>query len=215
MDGPFLKGEWYKDIQGLINHMGSSQSFTNNLEWRRAVKHFAEGPVQTELVIKAMVNAPSSFGLQPYKILAVQNKELKEQLRPACYDQAQVTECHTLFVLCAVNNVEDRAEEYLKLTGAEGMRDMLMGFLSHLPDKTAWAARQAYIALGFGLAACAELQIASCPMEGFVPSQVTQILDLSSNLTPVVLLAVGQHSGQEEAFPRFRFPESELLRVYA
>jgi nitroreductase len=195
--------------------MGSNQSFTGNLEWRRAVKSFGEGPVNTDLVVKAMVNAPSSFGLQPYKILAVRNKELKERLRPACYGQAQITECDTLFVLCAMKNVEERAEEYLKTTGAEGMREMLMGFLSYLPDKTAWSARQAYIALGFGLAACAENQIASCPMEGFVAAQVSEILDLSSNLNPVVLLAVGQHSGKEEAYPRFRFSESDLLRVYA
>jgi nitroreductase len=195
--------------------MGSNQSFTGNLEWRRAVKTFGQGPVNTDVVVKAMVNAPSSFGLQPYKVLAVKNKELKERLQPACYGQSQVTGCDTLFVLCAMKNVEERAEEYLKTTGAEGMRDMLMGFVSSLPDKTAWSARQAYIALGFGLAACAENQIASCPMEGFVGAQVSQILELSSNLTPVVLLAVGQHSGQEEAYPRFRFPESDLVRVYA
>lgn len=197
--------------------MGSNQSFTGNLEWRRAVKTFGEGPVNTDVVVKAMVNAPSSFGLQPYKVLAVKNKELKEQLQPACYGQPQITSCDTLFVLCAVKNVEERAEEYLKATEGvtRGMRDMLMGYVSHLPDKTAWAARQTYIALGFGLAACAENQIASCPMEGFVPDQVAKILELSSNLTPVVLLAVGQHSGKEEAHPRFRFPESDLVRVYA
>lgn len=197
--------------------MGSNQSFTENLEWRRAVKHFGQGSVNTDLVIKAMINAPSSFGLQPYKILAVQNKELKAQLVPACYNQPQVAECDTLFVLCALQNVEERGEEYLKETEgvSRGMRDMLMGFLSQLPDKTAWAARQAYIALGFGLAACAEYKIASCPMEGFVPSQVAQILDLSSNLVPVVLLAVGQHSGESDPYPRFRFPESNLVRVYA
>lgn len=195
--------------------MGSNQSFTGNLEWRRAVKTFGEGPVNTDLIVKAMTNAPSSFGLQPYKILAVRNKELRERLRPACYGQAQVTECDTLFIFCASKNVEERAEEYLKTTGAEGMRDMLMGFVSSLPDKAAWAARQAYISLGFGLAACAEFQVASCPMEGFLPDQVSQILELSSNLVPVVLLAVGQHSGKEDAFPRFRFPESDLVRVYA
>jgi nitroreductase len=195
--------------------MGSNQSFTGNLEWRRAVKSFGEGPVNTDVVVKAMVNAPSSFGLQPYKILAVKNKELKERLQPACYGQPQVTGCDTLFVLCAMKNVEERAEEYLKTTGAEGMRDMLMGFVSNLPDKTSWSARQAYIALGFGLAACAENQIASCPMEGFVGAQVSQMLELSSNLTPVVLLAVGQHSGKEDPYPRFRFPESDLVRVYA
>jgi len=52
-------------------------------------------------------------------------------------------------------------------------------------------------------------------MEGFLSEQISQILELSSNLTPVVLLAVGQHSGKQDPYPRFRFPESDLVRVYA
>lgn len=191
--------------------MGNNQSFLENLEWRRAVKHFGPGEVDTEAIVKAMVNAPSSFGLQPYKILAVQNKEIKEKLRAVSYDQAQVTECHTLFVLCARKDVEQRAEEYLKATGAESMRGMLMGFLGYLPDKTAWAAKQAYIALGFGLAAAAEEKIASCPMEGFNSGEVAKILSLPENLQPVVYLAVGEKAENDGAYTRFRFPESDLV----
>ena len=191
--------------------MGSNQSFLENLEWRRAVKHFGPGEVDIEPVVKAMVNAPSSFGLQPYKIYAVQNKEVKEQLKPVSYGQAQVTECHTLFVLCARKDVEVRAEEYLKATGAEGMREMLMGFLGYLPDKAAWSARQAYIALGFGLAAAAEQKIASCPMEGFNGAEVSKILNLPETLVPVVYLAVGETTPEDGTYPRFRFPESDLV----
>lgn len=191
--------------------MGNNQSFLENLEWRRAVKHFGSGNVDIEPIVKAMVNAPSSFGLQPYKIYAVQNKDIKELLKPVSYGQTQVTECHTLFVLCALKDVEVRAEEYLKVTGAEGMRDMLMGFLKYLPDKTAWASKQAYIALGFGLAAAAEAKIASCPMEGFNSVEVAKILNLPDNLYPVVYLAVGEAADEDGTHPRFRFPSSELL----
>jgi nitroreductase len=193
--------------------MGNNQSFLENLEWRRAVKHFGPGEVDIEPIVKAMVNAPSSFGLQPYKVMVVQNKEIKEQLKPVSYGQAQVTECHTLFVLCARKDVEVRAEEYLKITGAEGMREMLMGFLSYLPDKVAWASKQAYIALGFGLAAAAEAKIASCPMEGFNPAEVSKILNLPETLVPVVYLAVGDSTDEDGTYPRFRFPESDLVQV--
>jgi nitroreductase len=193
--------------------MGNNQSFLENLEWRRAVKHFGPGEVDIEPVVKAMVNAPSSFGLQPYKIYAIQNKELKEKLKPMSYGQSQVTECHTLFVLCARKDVEQRAEEYLKVTGAEPMRQMLMGFVQSLPDQTAWAAKQAYIALGFGLAAAAEAKVASCPMEGFNPGEVAKILNLPNYLLPVVYLAVGEAAEEDGTYPRFRFPESELVEV--
>jgi nitroreductase/dihydropteridine reductase len=188
-----------------------SNTFLSNLEWRRAVKHFGSKPVNTESIINAITNAPSSFGLQPYRVIAVRSKELKEQIRAVSYDQAQVTECDTLFVFCARTDLNERAEEYLKTTGAEMIRDMLTGFISYLPDKTAWAARQAYIALGFGLAACAELQIPSCPMEGFTASEVHRILGLSDNLQPSVMLAVGSAAENDGTWPRFRFSKEDLI----
>jgi nitroreductase len=192
----------------------NTSSFLSNLEWRRAVKHFGNNSVDTRPIIHAITNAPSSFGLQPYKVIAVRNPELKKQLRAVSYDQAQVTECDTLFVFCARNNLLERAEEYLQKTGAEMIREMLTGFISYIPDKAAWSARQAYIALGFGLAACAELQIPSCPMEGFTASEVHRILGLNDTLVPCVMLAVGsaaENDGISSATPRFRFEESDLI----
>jgi nitroreductase len=91
-------------------------SFLNNLEWRRAVKHFGDKPINIAPIVKAMTNAPSSFGLQPYKVIAVRNPELKAAIRPVAYDQAQVTECDTLFVFCARTDLSERAEEYLQKT---------------------------------------------------------------------------------------------------
>ena len=196
--------------------MNTSTSFLDNLEWRRAVKHFGTGDVDIECIIRAMTNAPSSFGLQPYKIVVVQNKELKEELQKVSYNQPQVTECHTLFILCARKDVETRAEEYLKATEGttRGMRDMLMGFVGYLPDKLAWATRQAYIALGFGLAAAAEAKIASCPMEGFNSAAVSKILNLPEHLHPAVYLAVGATTENDGTYPRFRFPESDLIQEF-
>lgn len=192
--------------------MGTNQSFTSNLEWRRAVKHFGTGEVDVRPIVEAMVNAPSSFGLQPYKIFAVSNKDLKEKLKPVSYNQDQITECQTLFILCARSDVEVRAEEYLKANeAAAGLREYMMGFAKHLPDKTAWAAKQAYIALGFGLAAAAEHKIASCPMEGFNSVEVAKILELPSTLVPVVYLAVGEATEEDGTYPRFRFPDSDLV----
>lgn len=195
--------------------MGTKYSFIGNLEWRRAVKHFGQGPVDTKNIVKAIINAPSSFGLQPYKVLAVSHPEIKERLRAVSFNQAQVTECHTLFIFCARNDVEVRAEEYLTATGTkETLGPMLKGFLNNAPDKTAWASRQVYIALGFALAAAAEERIASCPMEGFMANEVTKILELPENLVPLAFLAVGEDAANDGAYPRFRFPETDLIQYY-
>ena len=192
--------------------MGTTPSFLNRLEWRRAVKHFGEGELDTASIQKAIVAAPSSFGLQPYKVYAVRNKELKTALRAVSFDQAQVTECDTLFVFCARSDVEARAEEYLTTTGAESLRQMLTGFLASRGDLTDWAAHQAYIALGFAMAACMEEEIASCPMEGFMPAEVSKILDLPATLVPIAYLAVGEDAGPEATpYPRFRFATDDLI----
>ena len=192
--------------------MGTTPSFLNRLEWRRAVKHFGEGELDTASIQRAIIAAPSSFGLQPYRVYAVRNKELKTALRAVSFDQAQVTECDTLFVFCARSDVNERAEEYLKTTGAESLRQMLTGFLASRGDLTDWAARQAYIALGFAMAAWMEEEIASCPMEGFMSSEVSKILDLPSTLVPVAYLAVGEDAGPEATpYPRFRFAAEDLV----
>jgi nitroreductase len=113
----------------------------------------------------------------------------------------------------------DRAEELLKATGAESMRGMLMGFLEGVKNSTTlkdglkfWAERQTYLALGFALAAAAEAQIPSCPMEGFEPKKVWDILAPMGDLWPVALLAVGNVTpGDEGTYPRFRFPAENLI----
>ena len=117
----------------------------------------------------------------------------------------------TLFVFCARTDLNARAEEFIKESGAEAIRGMLTQFLENIPDATAWASRQAYIALGFALAACAELQLPSCPMEGFSSAEVHRILGLPKTLQPSVMLAVGSPAENDGSWPRFRFPDSDLI----
>jgi nitroreductase/dihydropteridine reductase len=78
-------------MSGESENIGKHTSFLNNLEWRRAVKHFGDKPVDTTAIVKAITNAPSSFGLQPYKVIAVRSKELKTAIRAASYSQTHLT----------------------------------------------------------------------------------------------------------------------------
>jgi nitroreductase len=193
-------------IVGLISYIWYKplDSFLGNLTWRRAVKHFSPGSVDFKPIEDAIVNAPSSFGLQPYRVIIVTNPEVKKSMRTVCYNQAQVEEGHAVFVFCVIKDVEKRMEQYLEQTQTEPMRMMISGFLDACPDKVAWAKHQAYIALGFGLAAAAERRIPSCPMEGFIPDKLAELLGLEKDLIPAVLLAVGAES-KEKLNPRFRF----------
>jgi nitroreductase len=198
-------------------------SFLSNLTWRRAVKHFAPpsatspAPDVTSL-LTAACEAPTCFGLQPFKIIVVTNEEAKANLAPVCYNQPQITECTHLLVFCARNDLEVRLEEYVAATGTpEAGKAMITNMISHLSHPVHWAKHQAYLALGFALAAAAEKKIATCPMEGFNPAGVSAVLDLPHTLVPAVLLAVGIESAAPEAtpYPRFRFPSTDLVQTIA
>ena len=141
------------------------------------------------------------------------NKQLKQDIRPFCYDQPQITECDVLMVFCAIKRVEERMEEYIKTTGNESMRQMMTGFIQNLPNKLEWSTKQAYIALGFAMAAAAELQIASCPMEGFMQDKVAEILATDPNYIPSVFLALGRENKTDKLQPKFRFTEDNLFHL--
>jgi len=186
-------------------------SFIDNLEWRRAVKHFSPGEVDYEAIYNAMLNAPSSFGLQPYKILIVHNQDKKKELRGASYNQAQVEESYVLFVLCAMKDVDKRVDQFISESGSDTKKEMISGFLEHLPNKEEWAKRQAYIALGYGMAAASERMITTCPMEGFDAAAYSKILEIDEGLLPCALLAVGRADPSEKFSPRFRF--SDIFKI--
>jgi nitroreductase len=189
--------------------MGIQASFLDNLEWRRASKHFGGAHVDVEKITDAIVQAPSSFGLQPYVVYKITNKALREELRKVGYNQAQITECQTLYIFCARTDLEQRMNQYINMTNSES-REMMARFVQNIKDPLAWSSNQVYIALGFALAAAAEQRIASCPMEGFQKDGVARILELPDTVVPCVMLAVGEWTEHEEP-PRFRFPVSDLI----
>jgi len=193
-------------------------TFLSNLKWRRAEKHFAPGKVNIKPIEDAIINAPSSYGMQPYHVIRILDKDTKEKLKPHCYNQTQITECYALYIFCAHKDLKARMNEYIELTGFENKRKSITNYLNMLPTKVGWAKQQAYLALGYGLAAASELKIASCPMEGFIPDEVAKVLDLDNNLEVCVLFAVGRHVSlgskkfQEtmkdyKLEPRFRFKD--------
>lgn len=73
---------------------------------------------------------------------------------------------------------------------------MLTGFgtAKSPTDYLTWTSKQVYIAHGFALAACAELEIDSCAMEGFDPVAVGEILGLPENQKALVMLPIGYRS---------------------
>jgi len=205
-------------------------SFLEKLSWRYATKKFdPKKPVSEkdkEKVMEAIRMAPTSFGVQPFHVTVVESKDIREELKKNAWGQPQFTDAPLLLVFSSRNDLLKRADEFIDvMTGGDaGKREMfakvemmIKGALGgkNPADAKAWAAKQAYIALGFGLAAVAELGLDSCPMEGFDASAFKKILGLPENLYVEASLAVGHRSNDDEAAkrPKVRFSKEDLFSV--
>jgi nitroreductase len=104
----------------------------------------------------------------------------------------------------------ERVDEYIVASDSEEKRVRAGGFISHVDNKLEWAGKQAYLALGFAVAAATELKIATVVTEEFFPNNISDMLSLDSNYVPCVMLALGSSDGSE---PSFKFPSSNLFEV--
>jgi nitroreductase len=204
-------------------------SFLKNIEWRYATKSFDTNKkvsdVDLSTITEAIRMTPTSFGLQPYHFYIVTNQEIKDKIQAAAWNQPQVGTSSHLIIFAARNDIKENTNEYFDLISGgnvevraslKGYEDMVSGFADRAIAGgfvSTWAAKQTYIAQGFAMAALAELQIDSCPMEGFDPAAVGTILGLPENLTVSLLLPIGyRNEGDGPRTPhKVRFSKEVLF----
>lgn len=201
-------------------------NFIENLNWRYATKEFDDRKIPTDIlkkILTAIQFSPSSFGIQPYHITVVENNELKKQLNSqAFWDQRQIATCSHLLIFCVNLDIKKRAKDYVSLASELGRKDITddpefdyeKGAVEFSEKMGAeWAAKQVYIALGFALAACAELNVDSCPMEAADFTAMKKALDLPKNLEPKVLLSIGYRSSNDKHAQdeKIRFSKEDLF----
>lgn len=210
----------------------SSEQWIANLNWRYATKKFdptKKIPSDTWAALeKSIMLSPSSYGLQPWKFLVIQNSELRKQLAPVTYNQPQVEQCSQFVVLCAkkrltISDIDYFINEISKTRGVphselQDFSAMMKGTIQSKTDAEleAWNTRQVYIALGTLLTSAAALGIDACPMEGFDPTAYSKILDLdSTNFKPIVLCALGYRDSKDwlANAKKVRFDRSQVLET--
>ncbi|GAA0726734.1 NAD(P)H-dependent oxidoreductase [Aquimarina litoralis] len=203
-----------------------------NLEWRYATKKFdPEKKVSKsdlENIKKTISLAASSYGLQAYKVLIIEDPEIRKKLQPESWGQSQIVDASQLIVFCNYTNVDNQViDDYLKLKAdiqnlnLEDLKDygdFMKSKITELPDEImkAWTAKQTYIGLGNLLVACAELKIDACPMEGFSPEGYDNILNLSEKgLSAAVIATIGYRSEEDmtQHSKKVRKPIQELFET--
>jgi nitroreductase / dihydropteridine reductase len=199
--------------------------FLDNLNWRHATKEFdpAKTVSQEDLdkILEAIRLAPTSMGLQFFKVLLISDQDLKNKLKPLARDQAQINTCQYLLVFCSNTDIDQTIDDYLeesnKINPVEPAKlsDLKKSRKQYMQSKSAeelliWISKQIYIVLGFAMAACAELKVDSCPMEGFIKEDFDKALDLSANFKSQVLLPIGYRK-EEPKRQKVRLPNNKIF----
>lgn len=198
------------------------------LEWRCATKRYRSKKVadeKLERIVKAINLSASSVGIQPYKILIIDDADVRKRLSDYSLNP-QITESSHLLIFAAFDSINEATiENYVGLIARE--REIPVESLSVFREKALnrllintdeenliWATKQAYIALGTGLIAAAEEKVDATPMEGFEAERFDQLLGLKEmGLKSVVLMALGYRDEKEDVFSKLkkvRWPKEEF-----
>ncbi len=181
-------------------------SLKDSLSWRYATKRMTGGKVPQEKVdkiLEAIRLAPTSFGLQPFKVIVIEDEKLREEIFNTACQQPQIKEASHVLVFAANKKVTaEQVQEYMELIATtrgipveslDGFKAMFDGIVAGTAEQNfVWTARQAYLAFGVGIVAAALEQVDATPMEGFNPQAMDKILGLEEqNLGSTTILTLG------------------------
>ena len=205
-----------------------------NLQWRYATKQYdATRKVAQEdvdKILEAARLAPTSSGLQQYRVLVITNQELKNKIVPIAWDQQIVADCSHLLVFAAWDRyTEERIDTIYDFTTDQ--RGLPRGRFGSYTDKIkalylpqtaeenfVHTARQAYIGFAMAIAQAAELKVDCTPMEGFSPDELDELLDLKpKGLKSVLMLPLGYRDASNDwlvNMKKVRNPKEEFVIEY-
>ena len=205
-------------------------NFITNANWRYATKKFDTtkkvSKEDLETLKEAIRLSASSFGLQPYRVLIIENPELRAKLQPAAWGQSQIVDASQLIVFANITNFGETEIDVsianttktrgLPADALKGYGDFMKSKIVVLPEdvRNTWASKQTYLALGNLMNAASELKIDVTPMEGFEPAQVNEILGLGKLGLNATLLATIGYRHEEDAtqhYAKVRKSNEELF----
>jgi len=197
------------------------------LNFRHACKKFdPEKKIpqeQLEEIMECARLSPTSFGIEAWKFLVIESDTLKQKIRPACWDQPQITDSsHVVIILSAPTLVNKDSEHVRQMFARRGLdEETTNAYVQRYGDfhanevaprmnEYAWCSKQCYIGLANIMTAAAAVNIDSCPIEGFDKNELEQALELATDKEQVsVVVALGYRASEQPA--RFRRAAAEII----
>lgn len=202
----------------------------DDLKWRYATKKMNGQKVPQEklaYILEAARLAPSSSGMQQYKIIVISDKALLEKIKGIAYHQSQITDCSHLLIWVAWDRYSDERiskvfnemmdERNLPHSTMDAYRTLLMNLYETAGQE--WqahhAAKQSYISFAMAIAAAAEQKVDATPIEGFIPEKLDELLKLKDiGYKSTVILPLGYREEENDwlvNMKKFRIPKEQFI----
>ncbi len=211
--------------------MTTPEQLLHALRWRYATKQFDASRIIPadvwDTLEETLVLTPSSFGLQPWKFIVIQDPEVRMKLLPESWKQPQVTDASHYVVLTARTDLTSTdIDAWIgRMSDVQGtelerlapLKGMIEGFAQAMSqeERHGWNVRQVYIALGQLMGSAAAMGIDACPMEGISASGYDHVLGLGgSGYATVVACALGYRSESDKyaSAPKARFERAQVIK---
>ncbi len=197
-----------------------------SLNWRYATKKYDPSrKISSEdmaTLMEATKLSVSSMGLQPYKIIVVENEEVRAKLNAAAFGQSPIIDASAVFIFAIESAIGDtEIDAYMRnisetrnvpVESLAGFKNSIKGFLGNLSieERDNWAKKQTYIALSTLINTASILNIDATPMEGFHADQFDEILSLKElGLETSVIATVGYRHADDPAQHNIKVRKSD------
>jgi nitroreductase len=205
-----------------------------HLHWRYATKKYNGSQIDKDnlhTILESIRLTPTSLGMQPFKVLVIDNPELREKMLPIAHNQSQIKDASHILVFAANTHItEEIIENYINnvattrqmpVENLAGFKGMIAGFTGSKNEAqiTEWASRQCYIALGIAMSTAAALKVDTTPMEGFKADEMDVLFNLKEQgYSTAVILAVGHRDAENDQLakmPKVRNSSESLFEFHS
>ena len=199
------------------------KKLTDIVRERRATSVFSASPVRDEdlyTILRAGLEAPSSYNMQPWRFVVVRDAEQKKRLRVAAMNQPKVEQAPVVIVACGdIEAWRNDLEEVIRIGRDHGFnqepsierkRRNVLRDLGSQTNMAMWVTKQTMIAATTMMWVAEALGYDTVPMEGFYEDQVRKVLDIPEHVRVIFLLTIGRLQGQDEGYPG-RLPPSRTV----
>ncbi|MDF7799656.1 nitroreductase family protein [Pontiellaceae bacterium B1224] len=186
---------------------------------RRAVRNFDPTHVmaQNEIdkILSLMLHSPTAFNIQNWRFVVVQDPDIREQIKRASWDQAQVTEASMLIILCADLKAWEKQPMRYWSSAPEPVQEFIVPAIQQYYTgldqvQRDEAMRSCGIAAQTLMLAAKSMGYDSCPMDGFDFDTVADIINLPEDHAICMFVAVGK-ARDESRSPKDKLPLEEVI----